>query len=48
MKDLEEFAFHQTAVQHWAEALVSQGVLATSRTFDADGFEAQLERHIAA
>lgn len=42
--DLEEFVYHHTAVQHWADALVAQDVLATRRTPLADRFWRQLER----
>jgi diguanylate cyclase (GGDEF)-like protein len=45
--DLEEFVFHQTAVQHWADAMVARGDLTVRRPSEADRFWAQLERSCA-
>lgn len=44
--DLEEFVFHHTAVQHWADALVRQGVLSARRTLGADRFWAHLQQQL--
>jgi diguanylate cyclase (GGDEF)-like protein len=42
-RDVEEFVFHQTAVHHWADALVARGELTVDRPADADRFWSQLE-----
>lgn len=47
-RQLEEFVFHQTAVQHWADTLVLNGILTTSRTAPAERFWALLERQAQA
>ena len=43
-RDVEEFVFHQTAVHHWADALVARGELTIRRPADADRFWSHLER----
>jgi diguanylate cyclase (GGDEF)-like protein len=40
---LEEFVFHQTAVQHWTDVMVERGVLESRRPSRADRFWQQLE-----
>ena len=45
--DLQEFVFHQTAVQHWADALVTQGLLMVRRSPAAGRFWMCLERAAA-
>lgn len=47
-RDVEEFVFHQTAVQHWTDALAARGDLSTHRPAGADRFWARLERVAAA
>lgn len=37
-QELEEFVFHQTAVQHWADALADEGLLDVHRGEAADRF----------
>lgn len=39
---LEEFVYHQTAVQHWVDALTRQGVLTNRRPPAADRFWARM------
>lgn len=46
--ELEKFVFHQTAVQHWADTLVLNGILTTSRIAPAERFWALLERQAQA
>jgi hypothetical protein len=43
-RDLEEFVFHHTAVQHWADAQVRQGVLTVRPTEEARRFWDHLDR----
>ena len=43
-RDVEEFVFHQTAVHHWADALVARGELTVGRPAEADRFWSHLER----
>ena len=45
---LEEFVYHHTAVQHWADALVRDGLLVTSRPMVADRFWALLTAAVQA
>ena len=42
-RDVEEFVFHQTAVHHWADALVARGELTIDRPTEADRFWSYLE-----
>lgn len=46
--ELEEFVFRQTAVQHWADTLVLNGILTTSRTAPAERFWDLLDRQAQA
>ena len=45
--DLEDFVFHQSAVHHWADALVRDGTLTTRRSCPADRFWAHLEAYVS-
>ena len=44
--DLEEFIFHHTAVQHWADALADQGELTVTRPAQAERFWAHLAEQV--
>lgn len=46
-RDLEEFVFHHTAVQHWADALAARGELRVRRSPGADRFWEQLAHAVA-
>jgi diguanylate cyclase len=46
-QDLEEFIFHHTGVQHWADALVERGLLTVTRPPPADRFWTYLAQQAA-
>ncbi|WP_157041698.1 GGDEF domain-containing protein [Nitriliruptor alkaliphilus] len=43
---IEEFVFHQTAVQHWADALAAEAELTARRTPEADRFWREFEARV--
>ena len=47
-QEVEEFVYHQTAVQHWADAIVAQGILTLTRPREADRFWDHLQRQAVA